>query len=68
MDPEVCGELPTHHHDGSKVDEEALRDRSSLRQGAGTELQIASQRNKDLRRWKKGFETAFRVFAILDNL
>ena len=27
MVPYVCGEILTHHHEGSKVDEEALFDR-----------------------------------------
>ena len=39
-----------------------------LRQVAGTELQMTSWQNRDLRRHKKGFGTASRVFGILLNL
>ena len=68
MDPQVCGELLAHHHEGSEDDEEALRDRPTLRQNAETELQMASRRNRDLRRRKQGFGTASRVFMIYENL
>src|SRR3990170_721603 len=54
MEPSVCGKLLTHHRKGSKVDEEALRDRFLLRQSTGKGLQMGSRKNRGLRR-REGF-------------
>ena len=54
MDPQVYGELLTHHRQGSKVDVEAQRDRFPLRQSTKKGLQIGLRKNRGLRR-RKGF-------------
>ena len=68
MDPQVYGKLLTHHRKGSKVDEEALRDRFPLRQSTGKGLQMGSWKNRGLRQ-RKGFLFCFSgILGILWNL
>ena len=68
MDPQVCGKLLTHHRKGSKVDEEALRDRSPLRQSTGKGLQMGSRKNRGLRQWKGFFFCLSGILGIFGNL
>ena len=49
-----ASQLLTHQWKGSKVDEEALRDRFPLRQSTEKGLQMGSRKNRGLR-WRKGF-------------
>ena len=68
MDPQVCGKLLTHHRKGSKVDEEALHDRTPLRQSTGKGLQMGSRKNRGLR-WRKGFLFCLSgILGIFGNL
>ena len=68
MDPQVCGKLLTHHRKGSKVDEEALRERFPLRQSTGKGLQMGSRKNRGLRRRQGFFFWLSNGFRIFENL
>ncbi len=68
MDPQVCGELLTHHRMGNKVDVEALHDRFRLRQDAGKGLQMGSQKNRSLRWRKSYFVWLSAILGIFENL